>query len=127
VPRPDQAARDRVGQLVRDLNAPDFKTRERASRALGAMGESALPVLRGKLAEDLAPEVRRRLRQLVEAYNRPAGERLRALRALEVLELARTAASGRILEELAAGQPGAWMTQQARAALRRLARGPGVP
>jgi hypothetical protein len=50
-----------------------------------------------------------------------SGERLRSLRAVEALELAGTTAARETLASLAAGAPGARLTEQARAACERLA------
>jgi hypothetical protein len=49
-----------------------------------------------------------------------AGERLQALRAVEVLERVGTPEARRLLETLAGGAPGARLTWEARAALGRL-------
>jgi RNA polymerase sigma factor (sigma-70 family) len=68
-----------------------------------------------------------------EAEKNPAGEwsdspaRLRAVRAVEAMELAGTAEARRTLEALAGGRPAAWLTRDARASLDRLARRPAVP
>ena len=50
--------------------------------------------------------------------------RLRWLRALEVLEQVGTAPARKVVEALAHGAPEAWLTREARATLRRLARRP---
>jgi hypothetical protein len=49
-----------------------------------------------------------------------AGEPLRTLRAVAVLERAGTPESRRLLETLAEGVPGAWLTREAKAACDRL-------
>jgi HEAT repeat protein len=118
----DRAARGRIDRLVRDLDANSFTTREQAMRALADVGEPAAPVLREKLAGGPAPEVRRRIKQLLEKLGPSPAERLRALRALEVLECARSPETGKVLEGLAGGRPGAWLTRQAKDSLERLAK-----
>ncbi len=47
-------------------------------------------------------------------------QRLRARRAVRVLEDADTPAAREVLEGLAGGEPGAWLTETAAEALRRL-------
>jgi hypothetical protein len=70
-------------------------------------------------------ETRRRMEQILDSPDsRPAaGEPLRTLRALTVLEQAGTLDARRLLQELASGGPGAWLTQEAEAACQRLAAG----
>jgi hypothetical protein len=54
-------------------------------------------------------------------------ERLRAVRAVQVLEYAGTAEARRLLKGLAGGAEGAGLTSQAKQALGRLARRPAAP
>ncbi|MBI1913622.1 MAG: hypothetical protein HYS12_02535 [Planctomycetes bacterium] len=71
-----------------------------------------------------ALEMRRRLEQLIDKQERQhwssSPDRLRTGRALEVLERAGTPEARRVLEVLATGAPGAWLTQDAQASLTRL-------
>jgi hypothetical protein len=46
----------------------------------------------------------------------PAGERLRGVRAVEVLSRIGTAAARQALMELADGEPDAWLTREAKSA-----------
>jgi WD40 repeat protein len=114
----------RVGQLLADLNSDRFAAREQASRELEKLGESAGPLLRKAWSDHPAPETRRRVERLLEKLEQPAAspERLRALRAIEVLEHIGTAEARRVLEQLASGIPQARLTQEARASLECLAR-----
>jgi RNA polymerase sigma factor (sigma-70 family) len=116
---PQQTAR-----LIADLDSPQFATRERATRALERLGESAGPALRRALAGRPSAEVRRRTTGLLAraqgAPFRPEG--LAALRALAVLEGAGTPDARDLLQALARGLPEARLTREARAALERLAR-----
>jgi RNA polymerase sigma factor (sigma-70 family) len=109
-------------RLVADLNADAFAVREKAFQRLEALGDTALPALRQALAKDPPPEVRRRAEELVQKAHGAlaAGDRLRVLRALAVLEHAGTPEARRLLEELAAGLPQSRQTEEARAALARL-------
>src|SRR5438067_4393401 len=67
-PRPTARADERkVAQLVADLNSDQFTIRERASKELAKLGDSAEPALRKALAANPSAEVRRRLEALVES------------------------------------------------------------
>jgi HEAT repeat protein len=118
----------RVAALVKDLESNDFEVRSRAAERLAALGEPAAPALREALAAAKDPDLRLRLNVVLrklEPEELPP-ERLRAVRAVQVLEYAGTAEARRLLKELAGGVEGAWLTRQAKEALGRLARrGPG--
>jgi WD40 repeat protein len=124
VPRTDPA---RVERLVADLDSDEFAAREAAERELRRLGPAAQPALRKALEAGPSVEQRQRIDRLLEALESPAavGEALRASRAVEVLEWVGTAEARRLLEELSHGAPGAWLTEEADAARRRLAREPG--
>jgi hypothetical protein len=59
------------------------------------------------------------LKELADEEGSP--QRLRQVRAVELLERIGTPESRKILENLAGGVPAAWLTQEAKAALARLA------
>jgi hypothetical protein len=108
-------------RLVRDLDSPEFKRREEASRRLTEFGEDAEPALRRALAGKPSAEARQRLERIL------AGPRLvrspdllRSLRALEVLEAIGDGSAHRLLTKLAEGAPTCRLTREARAALERL-------
>jgi hypothetical protein len=67
-------------------------------------------------------ETRRRLEQLLnDVYDGPtAGEPLRMVRAITVLEYAATPEAKQLLEDLARGAEGALMTEETRKAVERL-------
>jgi HEAT repeat protein len=114
----------RVAALVKDLGDDDSEVRARAMERLAAMGEPVAPALRKALAGAKDPDLRLRLNVVLRKLepDELPPERLRALRAIEVLEYAGTAEARKQLKELAGGVEGAWLTQQARAALDRLER-----
>jgi hypothetical protein len=122
--RPVVLEEGRITRLVRELDDNDFQVRERASRDLEGFGELAEPGLRKALAGGPAPEVRRRIEELLEKRERalPTGEGLRSLRAVQALEYAATEESRRVLASLAEGAPEARLTQEVRRALDRLDR-----
>jgi sugar lactone lactonase YvrE len=119
----------RLARLIADLDSDTFAVREQAAGELGRLGDAAAGSCRKALEGRPSAEARRRLEQLLEQEARgrwsPSSERLRALRALEALELAGGEGARRLLGELAGGMPGAWLTEEARAALERRARRPG--
>jgi RNA polymerase sigma factor (sigma-70 family) len=120
--RPAAATDQRqLARLVAALGADDFEERERAAAALEKLGDEAEAALR-KAADHPDAELRRRAKLVLA--NIPAAvpppERLRELRAVEVLEQAETAPARKLLERLAEGAPQARLTRDARAALERL-------
>jgi WD40 repeat protein len=106
-----------VGRLVADLGSKDRATRDKASRALEALGASAEAALRRSLDGPLALEQRRRVEQVLQK-RRP--EMLRQLRAVEALEHVGGAEARGVLGQLAKGAPNPKVAQDAAAALRRL-------
>lgn len=61
----DVAIDSAVALLVKDLGSPDYRTREKAGKALEAKGDQILPQLRQALSGTDDPEVARRLTVLV--------------------------------------------------------------
>ena len=80
--------RQRVRTLIKELDDGQFKVRQSAAAGLLLMGESLLPVLDEALAADQPPESRRRLEDLRAKLTgfTLRGERLRVVRAVELLE-----------------------------------------
>jgi WD40 repeat protein len=119
-PPPDEKA---LAGWIADLDSEAFAVRERAQAYLEKAGEAALPALRKALGGRPGAETKRRLEELVARHEAeeasPAPERLRALRAVEALEAAGTPQAREVLQVLAEGAPGARLTEDARAALRR--------
>jgi WD40 repeat protein len=109
---------------VADLNARKFGTRQAAMSALEKLGELAIPALSESLKAEPPLETRKRIEQLLERLTGGilSGDRLRLVRALEVLEEVGTPEARRVLETLAGGAPGALPTREARAILDRLGR-----
>ncbi len=119
----------RLAGLLADLDSDDFAARQKAAAELEKLGELALPAYRRVLEGKPSLETRRRLEALQTkahaAWWDVSGERLRSLRAIEVLELAGTKEAREVLETLAAGAEGARLTEEAKAALGRLTRRAG--
>jgi RNA polymerase sigma factor (sigma-70 family) len=116
----------RIARLIAALDSDDFETRQKAVTELESLGDLAAEACRQALAGQSTLEARRRLeglraKQVAEVRN-PSAERLRVLRVVEILELARTDEARRLLAMLSKGAPGAWLTDEAQAALTRLTR-----
>ncbi len=124
VPAPNA---QRLERWLADLDSEQFTARQEATEGLEQLGELAAPALRRLLADRPSLEVRRRAEAILEkllsgaAWAASTPERLRQWRALQVLELLGTAEARQVLEKLARGAPGARVTEEARAALKRLA------
>jgi hypothetical protein len=118
----------RIEQLLADLDSERFAVRDKAARELEELGDVAEPALRATLAGKPSPEVRRRVEALLEQCD-PArsAERLRALRAVEVLEHADTAEARDVLRTLAAGAPEARLSREAKASLERVGKHASAP
>ncbi len=113
----------RVERLIRDLDSEDFQTRTKATEELEKIVDGAEPALRKKLAEKPSLERRQRIQQVLSRLEPSAsGERLRALRAIQVLEYMGTPEAREHLRVLANGLPEARLTREAKAALLRLAK-----
>jgi RNA polymerase sigma factor (sigma-70 family) len=111
---------NRLTRLLKDLDSDEFAVRESASRQLEKLGDVALPAVRQTLARSgLSLERRRRLEAICSSLDEISGERLRRLRAIEVLEMLGTADACELLKALATGAPGALATTAAQTALKR--------
>jgi RNA polymerase sigma factor (sigma-70 family) len=112
----------RLASLLDDLESNRFEVREQASRELEQLGDAAEPALRRALEGRPSAEARRRMKRALEKLALPSGERLRAVRAVEVLEHLATVQARQLLDKLAGGVPTALLTQEAKAARDRLAK-----
>lgn len=112
----------KVAGLIEKLGSPDFAEREAAEKGLAAVSEAAAEQLRTAAVATESPEVRQRLAGLLAPIDGLArtGDRLRMVRAVEVIERAGTAEARALLTEWADGARGAVLTETARAALSRL-------
>ncbi len=115
--RPGAGDPERVARLVADLDSNAFAVRERAARELEKLGTAAEPALGKALEGRPSPEVRRRVEELLR---RLAAGRLADRRAVEVLEHVGSPEARQVLRSLAEGPPQVALTQEAKAALRRL-------
>jgi hypothetical protein len=121
VPQPSLGC---LARLLIDLDSDSFQIREDATRELQRLGEAVEPQLRKALSERPSPEMRLRIKQLLESYKadrqHPSPERLRQLRAVEVLEQIADSTARQLLAVWAQGAPAAPLTRHAKGALERL-------
>jgi WD40 repeat protein len=116
---------DEVAKLIAALDADAFEEREKAAKALGALGKTAEAPLKKALAAVPSAEAKRAIEELLEKMKDRAGpppELVRPMRAVEVLEDLGTPEAKKLLEALAKGRAGAPLTDAANAALVRLER-----
>jgi HEAT repeat protein len=122
-PRDPGVDEKKVKQLIADLDADDFETREKATNELEKLGKLAEPLMRAALAGEASLEVKRRLERVLKPLGAEVltPERQRDVRAVRALEQAGTPEAKALLEALAKESPGWWVTREAKAALERLA------
>jgi hypothetical protein len=117
----EPADAQRVERLIRDLDSEQFETRTKATQELENIVAGAESVLRKKLEEKPSLEMKQRINQVLSKLDPSApGDRLRALRAIQVLEYMGTAEAKEHLRALAKGVAEARLTREAKAALERL-------
>jgi WD40 repeat protein len=117
-------AEDEVKRWLAELASDRFAVREAAEKNLARAGVLAEAALRSAQQSANDVELRRRLVALIDNLPRveTRPERLRELRAVEVLERTGSAEARHVLEGLAIGEPAALLTQHAKASLNRLAK-----
>jgi WD40 repeat protein len=114
---------ERLAKLIGGLSSRSLAARQKAVVELKELGEQVQPALEKALAGDLSLEARQRVERLLrDVIARPAGSRLRDIRAVEALALAGGPEAREALRALARGAPPARLTREARAALDRLGR-----
>jgi WD40 repeat protein len=116
----------RIARLLADLDDDHFATREKATRELARLGRRAGPALRQVWDNPPSLEARLRAERLLAKLGPqiPAPQELRLVRAVAALEQMGSPAAAKMLQTLAKGHAEARLTQEAKAALRRLTRPP---
>jgi WD40 repeat protein len=112
-----------VAQLVADLSAKEFATRENATAALMKLDKDMAPVLQRLLDEAPNPEVSRRLEQVLQKMGvepLPRSYALREVRAVEVLEMIGSKEARKTLQLWVSQLPASRVGREAKAALDRL-------
>jgi hypothetical protein len=112
----------RVKELIAALDDATYKVRQKATVELLKMGERVVPSIEKTLAAEPPLEVKKRLEGIHEKLTSAVltDDKLRLFRAVEVLEQIGTPEARELLQRLAAGAPGAFVTTIAQAALVRL-------
>ena len=116
----DQPDARRVKGLIAALGSREPDERAAAERDLAKLGDVIVAELREAAKDDNGERQRRAFDLLREAERRGSPDRLRVLRAVEVLEYADTPTGREVLGALAGGAPSALLTRDAKAALARL-------
>lgn len=117
VPAVDAA---RIKSLIAELEDDRFEIRERASKKLVSLGELATPALRKALEGKPALELRRRAEILLRQAEELSPMKLRISRSVEVIESIGGSEAEALLAKWAKGSPGAALSREAEASLRRL-------
>ena len=115
---------NRVRELIAELDKNDFTIRDRATEELEAMGPGVVPQLREALDVTTSPEQRLRLQTLQDSFEPslfvPKGEALRAIRALQILEIIGTDSARQVLKIMKDESPWPRVSREAGGALQRL-------
>jgi predicted NACHT family NTPase len=119
---PAAVSADEVRRLLRDLNSEQFATREKAAQELDRVADQAESLIRKAREQATSAEGQRQLDRVLQSLDDVTQERLRGLRAVEVLEHLATPEARKHLELLAGGPRDARVTKEAAAALERLTR-----
>jgi WD40 repeat protein len=122
--KPAAVSKERLAQLVADLDDVRFDVREIATRELERLAELAEPTLRACLRAQPTLEQRQRVNQILARLGEPVNcrDKLRALRSVEMLVVIGTPGAIELLQTLAAGADGADETREARAVLKWIKR-----
>jgi hypothetical protein len=120
LPRAEPLSEKQIARLIEGLDDDDPDVRERATEDLKYAGQRAEKALRAALAKPPSLEVKKRATAILKNLTPLRPERLRFLRAVEVLEALGSPAAQKQLERLAGGLAGTEETEDARAALARI-------
>lgn len=113
---------DFISALIADLNHDRYPVREKATQDLQRLEGQAAAALNKALDGKLPPESAKRIQSILDKLDSPVTdpEKLRALRAVEVLERIGTTQAMEVLQYLEQGAPGARLTREAQEARLRL-------
>jgi WD40 repeat protein len=113
---------DDVRRWLNGLASTDYAVRAQAMKSLEAADAQTEDVLRKTLTKETPAETKRRIEQLLERIEKYAEnpQRLREVRAVEVLERIGSPEARALLTQWSEGPPLARLTREAKAALDRL-------
>lgn len=110
-----------LARLIAELDGDSFAVRERATRVLSEADFAAAHALRQALAKHPSPEAKRRLETLLNRLSKGgSSKRLRALRAIEVLERIGTPQAKDVLRLLTDKSLSEELHEEVHASLRRM-------
>ncbi|MDW8224349.1 MAG: hypothetical protein RMJ82_15510 [Gemmatales bacterium] len=118
--KPDPAANAYARSLIRQLLSDDIVASSRARQQLRSMGWQAESALREALRNQINDRKIQALEELLNELSELTPERLRQLRALQVLYMIRTAAAEKLLRQLAQGAENSLITRDAQWLLKVL-------
>jgi hypothetical protein len=110
----------KIAALIADLDNDRFAMREKASAELATLDEAAEAALQNALKGSPTAEKRRRVQALLAKIAEPSGDRLQAMRAVEILERLATPEARELLRTLTTGAADSAQTKDAENSLRRL-------
>lgn len=103
-------------RILKDLDADDFATREKASAELTKMGPSATPALQEMMGKTDSLEVKRRLEMILLKLSE--GETVQqGRRGLKILVILPGKEARAIVEDISKQTPPTWLTEEAKKAL----------
>jgi hypothetical protein len=115
-----------MAQLLRDLEAQRFETRQQATEMLTRLGGPALPALRRVLDGKPPLETRRRVQRIIDDIRQgataPSAHWLRVLRALEIIERVGGGEARTMLNDLLSNAAEPRVAAEAKTSLIRVAR-----
>jgi hypothetical protein len=117
------ADRRRVSKLIEKLGSDKFDTQSAAQNELESMADLAAPLMENA-SEKATPQAKARIAEFLENVRRLAlpPENLRALRAVQALEMIGNADARAVLSRLANGASNSRITREAKSSLERLSR-----
>ncbi|GIW78554.1 MAG: hypothetical protein KatS3mg105_0361 [Gemmatales bacterium] len=104
--------RQKVENLIRDLDSNSFQKRDQATRQLRALGPAVVGMLMKAQASPASLEQKKRLEALIKELS--TGPVAQAKRALTLLVSVGTKEAKSIVHELAKGDEDSWLTQEAK-------------
>ncbi len=116
---PAVPAKDVVARLIKQLDSPQFAERENAQKELANMAEMVATELAEAIKGNVTVEVRERLEKVLKSLETMTPDRLRHVRACEVLEGIATPEALKLLRTWTAGPDGSRLTIEARESLER--------
>jgi hypothetical protein len=119
----------RIHQLIADLDSDSFAVRENASAELARLGSHALQALQQAAANPASPEVRKRVNRLLAQLDPTEllPETLLNLRSVQVLEYVGDPEARQLLQQLARGEQGSQLADEAGKAVQRLTQQRATP